>query len=62
LSKVDPETGEYVRDSNGFCVPAGVNEPGELIGEIPDETVAAVYTDANTASKKVFLVHVTVTV
>ena len=43
-----------MRDSNGFCIPAGVNEPGELIGQIPDETMLSMYTDANAASKKVF--------
>ena len=48
-------TGEYVRDSNGFCIPAGVNEPGELVGEIPDESMLSKYTDANAASKKVFI-------
>ena len=46
-------TGDYVRDSNGFCIPAGVNEPGELIGKIPDETMLSKYTDANATSKKV---------
>ena len=48
-------TGDYVRDGNGFCIPAGVNEPGELIGVVPDldEAKADMYTDANAASKKV---------
>ena len=34
LVKIDPETEEYVRDSRGFCVEAGVNEPGEVFGRI----------------------------
>ena len=46
-------TGEYVRDSNGFCIPAGVDEPGELVGEISDETMLSKYTDANATNKKV---------
>ena len=46
-------TGEYIRDSNGFCIPVGVNEPGELIGQISDETMLSKYTDANATSKKV---------
>ena len=50
-------TGDYVRDSNGFCIPAGVNEPGELIGKITDETLLSKYTDANATSKKVFTMH-----
>ena len=31
---VDPETGELVRDSNGFCIEAPVGETGELVGLI----------------------------
>ena len=34
LIRVDPDTGKYVRDANGFCVHADVNEPGEAIGVI----------------------------
>ena len=34
LLKVDPETGEYVKDNNGFCIQAWVDEPGEVVGEI----------------------------
>ena len=60
--KVDPVTGDYVRDSNGFCIPAGVNEPGELIGVIPDldEAMANMYTDVNAVSKKVYILMHTI--
>lgn len=34
LLKINPETGEHVRDSRGFCVEAGFNEPGEIVGFI----------------------------
>ena len=34
LLKVDIETGLYARDSNGFCVKASYNEPGEIVGKI----------------------------
>ncbi|XP_019854267.1 PREDICTED: long-chain fatty acid transport protein 4-like isoform X2 [Amphimedon queenslandica] len=34
LVKVDPETEELVKDSNGFCVMAEVGEKGELVGRI----------------------------
>ena len=34
LVKLDPETGDYVRDSKGFLIKAGVDEPGEMIGEV----------------------------
>ena len=50
LIKVDPETGEYVRDSKGFCVRAGVNEPGEAVGFI--STHFDGYTDPNATKKK----------
>ena len=34
IIKVDTETGKYIRNSQGFCEKVGVNEPGEVIGEI----------------------------
>ena len=34
LIKVDPKTREYIKDSNGFCVKAGPNEQGEIVGRI----------------------------
>ena len=34
LVKLDPETGDYVRNSQGFLVKADIDEPGELIGEV----------------------------
>ena len=55
LIKIDPDTGEYVRDSNGFCVRAGVNEQGEIIGEIKQDdplTHFPGYTDPNATKKK----------
>lgn len=36
LIKVDPETEELVKDSNGFCILADVGEKGEMIGRIKD--------------------------
>ena len=42
-----------MRDSNGFCVLAGINEPGELVVKIDDDTLVGSYTDAKAASKKV---------
>ena len=55
LIKVDPETGEHVRDSRGFCVSAGVNEPGEVvaeIGEIASEAFQG-YHDPEATKKKI---------
>lgn len=34
LVRYDQETGEYIRDANGFLQLAGVNEPGEALGMI----------------------------
>lgn len=56
LVKVDPDTGEYTRNAQGFCVQAGVNEPGEVLGRIR-ENVATThfegYSDPNATKKKV---------
>ena len=40
LIKVDPDTQEYIRDSNGFCTKAGPNEQGELVGFIDQKLMA----------------------
>ena len=34
IIRIDPDTGEPVRNSSGFCEAADYNEPGELIGKI----------------------------
>ena len=50
------ELGEYIRDSNGFCVQAGINEPGECVGAIRERMASSQfhgYTDARASSKKV---------
>ena len=46
-----------MRDKNGFCIPAGVNEPGELVSKIRDDTQLSNYTDSTAASKKVYKDH-----
>lgn len=54
ISQVDPETGEYVRDSKGFCIPVGLNEPGELVSKFETSDILAPrYTDPKAISKKV---------
>ncbi len=54
LIKVDPKTREYVRDSKGFCVPAGVDELGELVGVIKRKVVQFDgYMDKEASEKKV---------
>ena len=34
LIKVDPDTGELLRDKNGLAIPANAGEPGLLVGKI----------------------------
>ncbi len=34
ILKLHPETGDYLKDENGFCVECGVSEPGETVCEI----------------------------
>ena len=55
LVKVDPDTGEYVRNSQGFCVQAGINEPGEAIGRIKKGITSNFdgYSDPKASKKKV---------
>ncbi len=55
LIKVHPETMEPVRDKNGFCVRAGVDEPGEMIGLIR-KAISEFdgYTNKEANEKKVF--------
>ena len=46
-----------MRNSNGFCVQAGVNEPGELVGAIRQRVRTSDfdgYTDAKATNKKVY--------
>ena len=55
LIKVD-ETGKHVRNANGYCVRAGVDEPGEAVGSI-DIRISTKhfdgYEDKNATSKKI---------
>ncbi len=56
LVKVNPDTGEYVRNSQGFCVRAGVNEPGEAVSQIKKNVPSshfAGYSDSKASKKKV---------
>ena len=56
LVRVDPDTGEYMRDSKGFCIKTGTNEPGEAIGRIKKEvsiTHFDGYSDSKETEKKV---------
>lgn len=56
LLKVDPDTGDYVKNSQGFCVKAGVNEPGEAVGIIRKNVISTHfdgYSDSKSSKKKV---------
>lgn len=55
LLKVD-ENGKHIRDANGYCVHAGVNEPGEAVGLISRRLAHRRfdgYEDKNATSKKI---------
>ena len=56
IVKVDADTGKHVRNSQGFCVEADVDEPGELVGRIRKSMLTSHfdgYTDPNSSKKKV---------
>ena len=56
LVKIDQETGECVRDSRGFCLEAGINEPGEVMGRIFEKIPSSHfggYTDTSASRRKV---------
>jgi fatty-acyl-CoA synthase len=59
LIRCDPDSGEPLRDENGFCVRCAADEPGEAIGKIlrTGESQFDGYTDAKASAAKV-LQHV----
>ncbi len=57
IARIDPATGEILRDANGRCIEAKINEPGELIGRIPDDKQATLgryegYTDSRATGSR----------
>src|SRR5580692_9915111 len=58
LVKFDHETGEAIRNENGFCIRCSSHETGEAIGQIPAEGASASgrfegYADAAATEKKI---------
>ena len=57
LAKYDVEADDHVRDAQGFCVPCGPDEAGELLVKLGSIKTPATefrgYTDAQATSKKV---------
>lgn len=56
IIKVDPETGEPVRNSKGLCMSCKPNEPGVFVGKIiPDNPSRAFlgYVDQEASKKKI---------
>jgi len=56
IIKVNQDTGEYLRDSKGFCILADMNEPGEIIGKIKKEFASTHfhgYTDLQATNNKI---------
>lgn len=55
--KVDPETGEPLRNKDGLCIQCGPNEPGEfvaLINNSKPETAYDGYIDESATFKKIY--------
>ena len=53
ILRTDPETGELMRDSNGYCIKAGFNEPGDLLGRIDKDSPFDGYVDQAATKKKI---------
>ena len=53
ILKIDPETGELLRDRNGHCIKADINEPGEVVGRITKTTPFPGYTNQVATKKKI---------
>lgn len=56
IIRVDPQTGEPIRDAHGLCIPCKPNEPGVFIGKIiPNNPSRAFlgYVDEEASKKKV---------
>ncbi|KAB7496745.1 Long-chain fatty acid transport protein 1 [Armadillidium nasatum] len=55
LIRVDPETGEAIRDSRGLCIVCKPGEPGEFVGKIRDTPLGDFhgYADKKASEKKV---------
>ena len=51
--KYDVEKDKLIRNSNGFCVPADINEPGEMVVKVvKGETEFVGYTNKEATKKK----------
>ena len=51
--KRDPDTGNFLRDANGFCIECGVNEPGETVCEITKAAPFHGYRNKESSEKKI---------
>ena len=55
IIKFDIEKEEPIRDENGFCIPCGINEVGEAIGEIILPGSFEGYVDKTATNKKILI-------
>ncbi|XP_059473300.1 long-chain fatty acid transport protein 4 [Neocloeon triangulifer] len=56
IIRVDPETGDVIRDAQGLCIPCKPGEPGVFIGKIvPNDPIRAFlgYVDKSASEKKI---------
>ena len=51
--KLDPDTGEVIRNQDGYCMDCGVDEPGETICEITNTSPYDGYVNKASSEKKV---------
>ncbi|XP_030766632.1 long-chain fatty acid transport protein 4-like isoform X1 [Sitophilus oryzae] len=55
IIKCDPDTGEPIRNSKGFCIRCKTNEPGLMVGKISTKKEFLGYTDEKATQKKILL-------
>lgn len=53
LAKVDPETGEFFRDKNGFCIKCKPGEIGMALNALKSDTLFTGYKDKEKTEKKI---------
>ena len=53
LIRVDLETGDPIRDTSGFCIPSGPDEPGEAVAPLTGSRAFDGYDDQSASARKV---------
>ena len=53
LLKVNPKSKRYFVDKRGFCIQAGINDPGELVTHMHKNLAVKCYSDTEASKRKV---------